>query len=146
MDPQHRQFLETAWEALENAGHVPESFDGQVGVFAGCGMGSYFYFNVCSNPDLVDNTGMFLLRHTGNDKDFLTTRASHVFDLHGPVDQPADRVFDIAGRDALRLSGAAERRMRHGAGRWRDDRTAAGAGLSVQGKRNPVARRAVPRL
>ena len=28
MDPQHRQFLETAWEALENAGHVPENFDG----------------------------------------------------------------------------------------------------------------------
>ncbi|KUF10175.1 type I polyketide synthase [Pseudoponticoccus marisrubri] len=84
MDPQHRQFLETAWEALETAGHVPEQFDGQVGVFAGCGMGSYFYFNVCSNPDLVENTGMFLLRHTGNDKDFMTTRLSHVLDLHGP--------------------------------------------------------------
>ncbi len=84
MDPQHRQFLETAWEALETAGHVPENFPGQVGVFAGCGMGSYFYFNVCSNPDLVENTGMFLLRHTGNDKDFLSTRLSHVLDLHGP--------------------------------------------------------------
>ncbi|ETX30429.1 type I polyketide synthase [Roseivivax isoporae] len=84
MDPQHRQFLETVWEAMETAGHVPERFAGQVGVFAGCGMGSYFYFNVCSNPDLVDQTGMFLLRHTGNDKDFMTTRASHVFDLHGP--------------------------------------------------------------
>ncbi|MFW2542725.1 type I polyketide synthase [Primorskyibacter sp. 2E107] len=84
MDPQHRQFLECAWEALETAGHVPENFPGQVGVFAGCGMGSYFYFNVCSNPDLVENTGMFLLRHTGNDKDFMTTRLSHVLDLHGP--------------------------------------------------------------
>lgn len=84
MDPQHRQFLETAWEALETAGHVPENFPGQVGVFAGCGMGSYFYFNVCSNPDLVENTGMFLLRHTGNDKDFMTTRLSHVLDLHWP--------------------------------------------------------------
>jgi acyl transferase domain-containing protein/thioesterase domain-containing protein len=27
---------------------------------------------------------MFLLRHTGNDKDFLSTRVSHVFDLKGP--------------------------------------------------------------
>lgn len=27
---------------------------------------------------------MFLLRHTGNDKDFLATRVSHVFDLKGP--------------------------------------------------------------
>ncbi len=84
MDPQHRQFLETAWEAMENAGHVPENFQGPIGVYAGCGMGSYFYFNICSNRDLVDQTGMFLLRHTGNDKDFLSTRVSHIFDLKGP--------------------------------------------------------------
>lgn len=84
MDPQHRQFLEVAWEAFESAGHPPEKFPGTIGVYAGCGMGSYFYFNVCSNPDLVDQVGMFLLRHTGNDKDFLSTRVSHVFDLKGP--------------------------------------------------------------
>lgn len=84
MDPQHRQFLETSFEAFENAGHMPESFDGRIGVFAGCGMGSYFYFNVCSNPSLVADTGMFLLRHTGNDKDFMSTRVSHIFDLKGP--------------------------------------------------------------
>ena len=84
LDPQHRHFLEVAWEALENAGHPPEAFKGAIGVYAGCGMGSYFYFNLCSNPDLVDQTGMFLLRHTGNDKDFLATRVSHVFDLKGP--------------------------------------------------------------
>ncbi|KPQ06993.1 MAG: putative polyketide synthase module [Rhodobacteraceae bacterium HLUCCA12] len=84
LDPQHRQFLEVAWEAMENAGHVPETVGGPVGVFAGCGMGSYFYFNICSNRDLVDDVGMFLLRHTGNDKDFLSTRVSHIFDLRGP--------------------------------------------------------------
>ncbi len=84
MDPQHRQFLEVVWEAIENAGHPPEHFTGPIGVFAGCGMGSYFYFNICSNADLVDSAGMFLLRHTGNDKDFLSTRVSHVFDLKGP--------------------------------------------------------------
>jgi acyl transferase domain-containing protein/thioesterase domain-containing protein/acyl carrier protein len=84
MDPQHRQFLEVAWEAMESAGHPPESFPGPVAVYAGCGMGSYFYFNICSNPDLVASTGMFLLRHTGNDKDFLATRVSHIFDLKGP--------------------------------------------------------------
>ncbi|MFP4406241.1 type I polyketide synthase, partial [Rhodosalinus sp.] len=84
MDPQHRQFLEVAWEALEVAGHPPESVEGPVGVFAGCGMGSYFYFNVCSHPELLRDTGMFLLRHTGNDKDFLSTRLSHILDLRGP--------------------------------------------------------------
>ncbi len=84
MDPQHRHFLECAWEAMEDACRPPESVDGPVGVFAGCGMGSYFYFNVCSHRGLVDETGMFLLRHTGNDKDFLATRASYTFDLRGP--------------------------------------------------------------
>lgn len=84
MDPQHRKFLEESWNALENAGHPPENFDGRIGVYAGCGMGSYFYFNICSNPDLVADTGMFLLRHTGNDKDFMATRVSHIFDLKGP--------------------------------------------------------------
>nr|WP_212769892.1 type I polyketide synthase [Thalassovita mangrovi] len=84
LDPQHRQFLEVSWEALENAGHMPENFTGPIGVFGGCGMGSYFYFNICSNRDLVDSTGMFLLRHTGNDKDFMVTRLSHVLDLKGP--------------------------------------------------------------
>ena len=37
-DPQHRVWLEVCWEAFEHAGHVPERFDGRVGVFAGCGM------------------------------------------------------------------------------------------------------------
>ncbi|MCC5992571.1 MAG: SDR family NAD(P)-dependent oxidoreductase [Rhodobacteraceae bacterium] len=84
LDPQHRQFLEVAWEAFEDAGHPPARFPGPVGVFAGCGMGSYFHVNLCSHPDLVEDVGLFLLRHTGNDKDFLSTRVSHIFDLHGP--------------------------------------------------------------
>ncbi len=76
--------MELCWEALEDAGHTPKRFDGQIGLFAGCGMGSYFYFNVCSNRDLIDSVGLFLLRHTGNDKDFLATRVSYVLDLKGP--------------------------------------------------------------
>ena len=84
MDPQHRQLLEAAWEALEDAGHVPEKFDGAIGVFAGCGMNSYFMFNLLTNHELVDDVGLFLLRHTGNDKDFLSTRVSYLLDLHGP--------------------------------------------------------------
>jgi acyl transferase domain-containing protein/thioesterase domain-containing protein/acyl carrier protein len=84
MDPQHRQFLECVWEAMEDAGRTPDGSDGPVGVFAGVGMGSYFYLNVCSNRQLVDQVGTFLLRHTGNDKDFLSTRASFAFNLRGP--------------------------------------------------------------
>lgn len=84
MDPQHRNFLECAWEALEDAGRMPSQRKGPVGVFAASGMGSYFYFNVCGDRELVDQTGMFLLRHTGNDKDFLSTRVSFSLDLRGP--------------------------------------------------------------
>lgn len=85
LDPQHRHFLECAWEALEDSAHMPEDFEGRIGLFGGCGMGSYFFFNLCSNPDLVDSVGMFLLRHTGNDKDFLVTRAAYLLDLKGPA-------------------------------------------------------------
>ncbi|MFK7739778.1 MAG: SDR family NAD(P)-dependent oxidoreductase [Planctomycetota bacterium] len=83
-DPQHRLWLEVCWEAFEHAGHVPDRFDGRVGVFAGCGMDTYLLHNVLSNPDLVRQIGMFLIRHTGNDKDFLATRTSYQFDLRGP--------------------------------------------------------------
>jgi acyl transferase domain-containing protein/thioesterase domain-containing protein len=84
LDPQHRQFMECSWEALEDAAHPPERFPGPIGVFAGCGMGSYFAFNVLRNRQLMDEVGLFLLRHTGNDKDFLSTRVSYCFDLKGP--------------------------------------------------------------
>jgi acyl transferase domain-containing protein/thioesterase domain-containing protein/acyl carrier protein len=84
LDPQHRQFYEVAWEALERAGHPPSRFDGAIGVFAGSGMAAYFAQNILTNPDLVKSVGLFLLRHTGNDKDFLATRVSYAFDLQGP--------------------------------------------------------------
>jgi acyl transferase domain-containing protein/thioesterase domain-containing protein len=84
MDPQHRQFLACAWEALENGGVDPTRFDGAIGVFGGSGHNLYYPFNVLTNQSLVDSEGLFLLRHTGNDKDFLTTRVSYTFNLKGP--------------------------------------------------------------
>src|SRR5215475_11488706 len=41
MDPQQRIFLETCWEALEFAGHPPDSGGPQIGVFAGSAAGNY---------------------------------------------------------------------------------------------------------
>jgi acyl transferase domain-containing protein/NADP-dependent 3-hydroxy acid dehydrogenase YdfG/aryl carrier-like protein len=84
MDPQHRHFLECSWEALENAGYDPARSDAAIGVFAGSGHNAYLPYNLLTNPDLVDEVGFFLLRHTGNDKDFLATRVSYCFDLKGP--------------------------------------------------------------
>ncbi len=84
MDPQHRHFLECSWEALENGGCDPSRFDGAIGVFAGVGMNAYMMFNLLTNPDLIESVGMFLVRHTSNDKDFLATRVSYCLDLTGP--------------------------------------------------------------
>ncbi len=84
LDPQHRHFTECAWEALEDAGHPPEAFEGAIGVFAGCGMQAYMAYNLLTNPELRQSVGLFLLRHTGNDKDFLSTRVSYLLDLKGP--------------------------------------------------------------
>ncbi|MGD9901823.1 MAG: SDR family oxidoreductase [Vicinamibacterales bacterium] len=84
LDPQHRQFLETCWEALEDAGHVPTSFPGSIGVFAGSGQHAYFTYHLAPNRRLMADVGAFLVRHTGNDKDFLTTRVSYCLDLKGP--------------------------------------------------------------
>ncbi|HKV07867.1 MAG TPA: amino acid adenylation domain-containing protein, partial [Thermoanaerobaculia bacterium] len=51
-DPQHRLFLECAWEALESAGYVPETCPGPVGVFAGASRSQYFW-NLISNPEVL---------------------------------------------------------------------------------------------
>lgn len=84
MDPQHRHFLECAWEALENAGWCPDEFSGQIGVYAGSGMNSYLIQNLLTNHELVADTGIFLLKQTGNDKDVLATRVSYQLNLTGP--------------------------------------------------------------
>jgi acyl transferase domain-containing protein len=84
MDPQQRHFLELCWEALEDSGYTPEGVRGSVGVFASSGANAYLWQNLMSNPDLVREVGFFLLRHTGNDKDFLATRVSYLLNLTGP--------------------------------------------------------------
>jgi acyl transferase domain-containing protein/thioesterase domain-containing protein/acyl carrier protein len=84
MDPQQRHFLECAWEAMEHAGYAPGTVAGSVGVFAGCGPNAYLIFNLLSDRELLEREGIFLLRHTGNDKDVLATRVSYQMDLRGP--------------------------------------------------------------
>jgi acyl transferase domain-containing protein/thioesterase domain-containing protein/acyl carrier protein len=84
VDPQHRVFLECAWEALEQAGWSPDEFPGAIGVFAGSGMNSYLMFHLVPNQQLMASTGLFLLKQTGNDKDVLATRVSYQLNLTGP--------------------------------------------------------------
>ncbi len=41
LDPQHRVFLECAWQSLESAGYDPERYAGLIGVYAGTSLSSY---------------------------------------------------------------------------------------------------------
>jgi acyl transferase domain-containing protein len=84
LDPQHRLFLECAWEALERAGHAPEPPGQAVGVFAGCGMPGYLVTNLLPHRELISSVGAYALM-LANDKDFLATRVAHKLGLTGPA-------------------------------------------------------------
>ena len=88
-DPQHRIFLECAWEALEDAGYDPARCGGVVGVFAGCSMNSYFMNNVCADRDaMAAFTSAYGVGEyptlLGASMDFLATRVAYKLDLRGP--------------------------------------------------------------
>lgn len=82
-DPQHRIFLECAWEALEDAGYAGKREDRVVGVYAGMSMNTYLLSNLYSRPDVMDLAGTYPIM-LGNDKDYLTTRVSYKLNLRGP--------------------------------------------------------------
>lgn len=83
IDPQHRIFLECAWEALESAGYDTERYEGSVGVYAGTGIGLYL-LNLLSDPRVLAAAGPYQLL-LANDKDHLTMRVAHRLDLRGPA-------------------------------------------------------------
>lgn len=84
MDPQHRLFCETAWAAVEDSGHDPGGFGGDVGVFAGCFMNKYLAANLAASARF-QRSPMAPLARAFNDKDFLATRVAFLLDLTGPA-------------------------------------------------------------
>ncbi|EYF03065.1 SDR family NAD(P)-dependent oxidoreductase [Chondromyces apiculatus] len=83
LDPQHRFFLECAWEALEHAGYNSEAFKGAIGVYAGAsGFNTYFLNNLYPNQEL--RKAMEYPMYIANEKDFLATRTSYKLNLRGP--------------------------------------------------------------
>lgn len=83
MDPQHRLFLEAAWEALENAGYDCERESRPIGVYAGVGISTYLLYNLNPNQELIRSRG-FVPTIVGVDKDYLPTRVSYKLNLTGP--------------------------------------------------------------
>ncbi|ASS74695.1 hypothetical protein CIG75_06720 [Tumebacillus algifaecis] len=82
LDPNHRFFLETCWEALENAGCNPDTYQGAISVYGGQAMNRYLLLNLLPNRATVAQAGELQVM-MGNEKDFLTTRVSYKLNLKG---------------------------------------------------------------
>ncbi|MBW4500874.1 MAG: SDR family NAD(P)-dependent oxidoreductase [Scytonema hyalinum WJT4-NPBG1] len=80
-DPQHRLFLECAWEALESAGYDSNRCESRIGVYAGATLNNYLCFDL--NSDKFGSAQSYQ-KLIGNDKDFLSTRVSYKLNLTGP--------------------------------------------------------------
>ncbi|WP_375491400.1 SDR family NAD(P)-dependent oxidoreductase [uncultured Nostoc sp.] len=80
-NPQHRIFLECAWEALENAGYDSNRYDSRIGIYAGASLNNYYSLDL--NRDPIGSAQCYQTV-IGNDKDFLTTRVSYKLNLTGP--------------------------------------------------------------
>ncbi|HEY4424233.1 MAG TPA: SDR family NAD(P)-dependent oxidoreductase [Pyrinomonadaceae bacterium] len=83
IDPQHRLFLEHAWEALENAGYAAER-NQRIGVYAGESINSYLLSNLYPNRELMESAGGFQVV-INNDRDYLATHVAYKLNLTGPA-------------------------------------------------------------
>jgi phthiocerol/phenolphthiocerol synthesis type-I polyketide synthase E len=82
LDPQHRVFLECAFEAFESAGLDPERLDARVGVYAGSSLNGYLFHVLRPGGRVESAADMSAL--LALDKDFLATRVSYKLNLRGP--------------------------------------------------------------
>jgi len=90
MDPQHRIFLECAWNALEDAGYCSDKYKGSIGVFAGSSLNTYLMYNVLKDRESSEEmaNGYQIADYmtlTGNDNAFLTTKVAYKLGLTGPA-------------------------------------------------------------
>lgn len=79
LDPQQRLLIEVAWEALEDAGQVPERLSGSpTGVFIGA-LGFDYWRIVMSDLQAID-----AYSGTGTSHSILANRLSYMLNLRGP--------------------------------------------------------------
>jgi acyl transferase domain-containing protein/surfactin synthase thioesterase subunit/acyl carrier protein len=82
MDPQIRVFLECAWNALEDAGYNADKLKRKVGVYAGAS--SNYHWTLSSLSSDKSKTIGLIPSICLVDKDYLSSRVSHKFNLSGP--------------------------------------------------------------
>ena len=141
LDPQQRMLLEVAWEALEDAGQVPERLAGTpVGVFIGISTNDYAFIQVKRGGAAIGH------RVTGNSGQHRGQPDLALLRLPGA--EPGDRhgLLVLAGGDPPRLPEPLGRRIRARAGRGLEP-APPGAGLRrLRQERVPLARRALQGL
>lgn len=87
IDPQHRIFLETTWEALERAGHIASTDRNTIGVFAGTGVGPYSaaLLTAKARAEGVAAAIGDLDLTLGGEVDFLPSKTAYRLGLRGPA-------------------------------------------------------------
>jgi acyl transferase domain-containing protein len=91
MDPQHRIWLECAWDALEDGCLDPSTFSGNVACYLGIGTrGNYLMANIVPDRAYLESfvrNGDVDVYDTQllNDRDYIATRTSYLFGLRGPA-------------------------------------------------------------
>ena len=83
IDPQQRFLLECAWTALEVAGYSPESYSGQIGVYAGSRINEYLLKNLYPDGERLGLRNRAKPLALGDD-DYLASRVSYKLNLWGP--------------------------------------------------------------
>lgn len=81
-DPQHRLFLELAYNAFEDAGYDPSRFGGDIGVYAGAGESGYEWLNIRRSKlgGSLDGVTIAVNSHA----DYMAPLVSYKLNLRGP--------------------------------------------------------------
>ncbi|GGF69385.1 hypothetical protein GCM10010912_13110 [Paenibacillus albidus] len=83
-DPQHRLFMESAWEVLEKAGYNPLNYPGLIGLFAGVSTSTYLINHLLADRDGNESVSDLQLM-IANDKDHMTAQIAYRLNICGPV-------------------------------------------------------------
>ncbi len=82
MDPQTRISHECIWEALENAGYDPYSYNGLIGLYMG--VNPHYHWDALFSAQEFGKPSDFFTSFQFYDKDFLSMRISYKLNLRGP--------------------------------------------------------------
>ena len=145
LDPQHRIFLECAWEALERAGYDPKQLRGTDRRLRRRRARTAISPTSLANPGVVDSVGAMQAGIGKPQRLPADARVVQVEPARAERER-ADGLLDVAGRGAPGVPQPARRRLRHGARGRRVDRSARQDRVLLRRRRHSLAGRTLPRV